>query len=159
MAKPSKSRKTHPKQTSPVEPDGRSPPWQRLDKWLWCARLLRTRSACTRFVLENALRLNRAPVSGPDQRVRVGDVLTLMKGGRVVVWRVRALAERRGPAAAAALLYECCEADSPPFPMVADQGDMDRGDMEREERLLHCEKDRRISPASRSGEIDQGRRR
>lgn len=139
-------------------PEPAPPPWQRLDKWLWCARFLRTRSACTRFVLETPLRINRAPVSGPDQRVRVGDVLTLVINGRVLVWRVLALAARRGPPAEAARLYECLEEGSP-FPEGGAESEEGKGGSTEEEVLLHCEKDRRISPASRSGEMDQGRRR
>ena len=84
--------------------------WQRLDKWLWCARLSKTRSACTRLVEAGAVRLNRVPVDKPHARLRPGDVLTLALGGAergtVKVWRVVALAARRGPPAEAPTLYE-----------------------------------------------------
>ncbi len=124
-------------------------PYQRLDKWLWCARLLRTRSACTRFVRENALRINRNPASGPDHRLRVGDILTLMVRGRVVVWRVLALADRRGPPAEAARLYERLDAEGGAVPALPADGEGGGSPL-----LLHCENERRISPASRSGELD-----
>lgn len=84
--------------------------WQRLDKWLWCARLSKTRSACADFVERGRVRINRQPVDKPHARVRPGDVLTLALGGAergvVKVWRVQALAERRGPPAEARALYE-----------------------------------------------------
>lgn len=84
--------------------------WQRLDKWLWCARLSKTRSACAAFVERGGVRLNRQPVDKPHARLRPGDVLTLALGGAergvVKVWRVQALAERRGPPAEARTLYE-----------------------------------------------------
>lgn len=82
--------------------------WQRLDAWLWCARVGRTRSTCATLVEQGSFRVNRQPTDKPHARVRVGDVLTfaLGHGGAVRVWKVLALAERRGPASEARLLYE-----------------------------------------------------
>lgn len=80
--------------------------FQRLDLWLWCARVRRARAECAALVAGGVVRLNRQPIDKPHARVRVGDVLTLAVAGEVRVWRVRALAARRGPAAEAALLYE-----------------------------------------------------
>ena len=80
--------------------------WQRLDLWLWCARLAKTRAECARQVAAGGVRINRQPTDKPQARLRVGDVLTLSLGGRVRVWRVLALATRRGPPAEARLLYE-----------------------------------------------------
>jgi ribosome-associated heat shock protein Hsp15 len=79
--------------------------WQRLDKWLWCARFLRHRPDCARLVAEGFLRINRQPTDKPHARLRVGDVVTLPLRGAVRVVEVRALAARRGPAGEAALLY------------------------------------------------------
>ncbi|MCB8874210.1 RNA-binding S4 domain-containing protein [Acidisoma silvae] len=80
--------------------------FQRLDMWLWCARAGKARSDCAKLVEEGALRLNRQPTLKPHAKLRVGDVLTLALRGEVRVWRVRALASRRGPAPEARLLYE-----------------------------------------------------
>lgn len=80
--------------------------WQRLDLWLWCARLAKTRADCARLIEAGAARLNRQPVDKAHARVRAGDVLTLAVRGRVRVWRVVALATRRGPPAEARMLYE-----------------------------------------------------
>ncbi|UPG71050.1 RNA-binding S4 domain-containing protein [Roseomonas gilardii subsp. gilardii] len=84
--------------------------WQRLDTWLWCARVAKTRAACSRLVEAGAIRLNRQPVEKAHARLRPGDVLTLALGGpehgRIQVWRVLTLALRRGPAAEARTLYE-----------------------------------------------------
>jgi ribosome-associated heat shock protein Hsp15 len=80
--------------------------WQRLDKWLWCARFMKARSDCARLAAEGRLRINRQPTDKPHARLRVGDVLTLPLRGSVRVVRVRSLAARRGPASEAALLYE-----------------------------------------------------
>ena len=59
--------------------------WQRLDKWLWCARFLKSRADCARLVGAGMLRLNRRPTEKPHAHVRVGDVLTLPFAGRVRV--------------------------------------------------------------------------
>lgn len=80
--------------------------FQRLDMWLWCARVAKARSDCARLVEEGVLRLNRQPTFKAHAKLRVGDVLTLVLRGEVRVWRVLALASRRGPAAEARLLYE-----------------------------------------------------
>jgi ribosome-associated heat shock protein Hsp15 len=84
--------------------------WQRLDKWLWCARLRKTRTDCARVVEDGAVRINRQPTDKPHARVRPGDVLTLAVGtgerGQVRIWRVLSLAARRGPSAEARGLYE-----------------------------------------------------
>ncbi len=80
--------------------------WQRLDLWLWCARVAKARSDCARLVEDGAIRLNRQSTVKAHARLRIGDVLTMAWRGEVRVWRVRALAERRGPAPEARLLYE-----------------------------------------------------
>ena len=91
--------------------------WQRLDKWLWCARFMRQRAECSALVEQGGLRINRQPTDKPHARLRVGDVLTLPLHGQVRVVEVLALAERRGPAAVAATLYrEIAPASAPSCP-------------------------------------------
>jgi len=84
--------------------------WQRLDAWLWCARVAKTRAACARLIEQGGVRVNRQPTDKPHARVRCGDLLTFALGsaerGEVRVWRVVALAQRRGPAPEARALYE-----------------------------------------------------
>jgi ribosome-associated heat shock protein Hsp15 len=80
--------------------------WQRLDKWLWCARFMRQRADCAGLVARGCIRINRQPTEKAHARLRVGDVLTVPVGGEVRVVRVAALAERRGPAGEARRLYE-----------------------------------------------------
>lgn len=83
---------------------------QRIDSWLWCARLARTRPACAALVEAGRVRINRQPTDKAHARVRPGDVLTMAVGeagrGEVRIWRVLALSERRGAPAVARLLYE-----------------------------------------------------
>ena len=86
--------------------------WQRLDKWLWCARFMKARADCARLVAEGLIRINRQVTDKPHARLRPGDVLTLPLRGDVRVVRVLSLATRRGPAPEAQGLYE--DLDVPP---------------------------------------------
>ena len=78
---------------------------QRLDQWLWVARMVRTRSLAAEIVSAGQVRLNRTKVTKPGHRVAPGDVLTVALPGRVRVLKVEATAARRGPAEAAHPLY------------------------------------------------------
>jgi ribosome-associated heat shock protein Hsp15 len=77
----------------------------RVDRWLWAARFYKTRSAATDAVLGGRVHLNAERVR-PAKDVRIGDRLEVTIGDvrRTVV--VLGLAEKRGPAAVAATLYE-----------------------------------------------------
>ena len=78
---------------------------QRLDQWLWIARMVRTRSLAAEIVSAGQVRLNRTKVTKPGHRVAPGDVLTVALPGRVRVLKVEATAPRRGSADAARPLY------------------------------------------------------
>ena len=90
-------------------PGGRANPQAparvRLDKWLWHARFFKSRSLATELVASGHLRLNGIRVSKPGHAVSVQDVLTFPQGDAVRLIRVLALAERRGGAPDASLLY------------------------------------------------------
>jgi len=77
----------------------------RLDKWLWFARVVKSRTLAAGLVEDGKVRLNRERITKPSQGVRVGDVLTVSVGPRVRVLEVRALGTRRGPASEAQSLY------------------------------------------------------
>jgi ribosome-associated heat shock protein Hsp15 len=79
---------------------------QRLDKWLWCARLVKTRSAGARAITEGKVRINGERTLKPSRLVHQGDVVTATATGRLFVVRVLAWATRRGPASLAHTLYE-----------------------------------------------------
>jgi ribosome-associated heat shock protein Hsp15 len=80
--------------------------WQRLDKWLWCARFMRARTDCAALVTQGSIRINRQPTGKAHAKLRPGDVLTVPVRGEVRVVRVVALAARRGPPTEASGLYE-----------------------------------------------------
>lgn len=77
----------------------------RLDKWLWAARFYKTRSLSCEEVDKGRVRLNGLPVK-PSRELKPGDVLELRSGPLVRTVVVRALSGVRGPAQAAAQLYE-----------------------------------------------------
>ena len=88
------------------EAAGEDRAWQRLDKWLWCARFMKARSDCARLVAGGLVRINRQVTDKPHAKLRPGDVLTLPLRQDVRVVRVLALAARRGPAPEAQALYQ-----------------------------------------------------
>jgi len=77
---------------------------QRIDKWLWHARLLRTRSAAAALVAAG-VRLNGRRITAASHLVRIGDVVTLALDRSVKVVRVEGYCEKRGDAGAASALY------------------------------------------------------
>jgi ribosome-associated heat shock protein Hsp15 len=78
---------------------------QRIDKWLWHARIVKTRTAAAGLVTGGRVRVNGGRVTAPGQALKIGDVVTTALDGRVCVWRVEQFSERRGDADAGRALY------------------------------------------------------
>ncbi|MEM1371328.1 MAG: RNA-binding S4 domain-containing protein [Pseudomonadota bacterium] len=81
-------------------------PGQRIDKWLWFARVVKTRSLAAGLVEGGGVRVNKSKTTKPSHIVRAGDVLTIVAHHRVRVLKVLEPGNRRGPAVEAQLLYE-----------------------------------------------------
>src|SRR5260370_40338612 len=79
---------------------------QRIDKWLWHARVVRTRSAAAALSDAGLVRINGARIDTSSRPVRPGDVVTIALGRNVRVLKVIAYAERRGSADTVRALYE-----------------------------------------------------
>jgi ribosome-associated heat shock protein Hsp15 len=77
----------------------------RLDKWLWFARLAKTRSLAARLCAAGAVAVAGQTMRKPHHPVRVGDVVTLPQGRVIRTVHVAALGIRRGPASEARQLY------------------------------------------------------
>jgi ribosome-associated heat shock protein Hsp15 len=77
----------------------------RLDKFLWFARIVKTRALAQTMAEEGRLRLAGRVVDRAHAPVRVGDVLSFAQRGQVRVLRIEALPVRRGPPAEARALY------------------------------------------------------
>src|SRR3977135_2963115 len=79
---------------------------QRIDKWLWHARLVRTRSAAAALAASGHVSLNGARIGAPAKPVKPGDVVTIALDARVRVLKGVGFAPRRGAAEAGRALYE-----------------------------------------------------
>lgn len=80
-------------------------PALRLDKWLWYARLARSRSAAQALCESRRLRVDGRVIDRSGARVRPGNVIAFADGDRIVAVRVEAIPDRRGPFAEARLAY------------------------------------------------------
>ena len=87
---------------------------RRIDKWLWYARLAKTRTAAQALAISGRVRVNSEKTQSASRPLKAGDVLTVALDSGVRVLRVVLLGERRGPASEARLLYEDL---SPPPPV------------------------------------------
>ena len=78
----------------------------RVDKWLWYARVYKTRSLASTSIKTGKVRVNQEKITSPSRNVTLGDVLTITLGRQIKVLKVLATGTRRGPASEAQLLYE-----------------------------------------------------
>ena len=79
---------------------------QRLDKWLWHARVVKARTSAAELVESGHVRINGVREKSPGHAVKAGDVVTIALDRAVRVLKVTGFSERRGDAAAARVLYE-----------------------------------------------------
>ena len=87
---------------------------QRVDRWLWFVRVVKSRTLAAGLVADGRVRINRTKAVKPSQSVKPGDVLTLTVGPRLRIYKVVALGHRRGPPAEAQALYEDLSPPPPP---------------------------------------------
>ncbi|MEA3065746.1 MAG: ribosome-associated heat shock protein Hsp15 [Sphingomonadales bacterium] len=77
----------------------------RLDKFLWFARIVKTRALAQTLSEEGRIRIGGRVIDRAHAPIRVGDVLSFAHRGAVRVLRVEALPTRRGPPTEARALY------------------------------------------------------
>jgi ribosome-associated heat shock protein Hsp15 len=77
----------------------------RVDKFLWFARIVKTRALAQAIAEKGRIRLNGRLIDRAHAPVRPGDVLSFAQRGAVRVLRIEALPQRRGPPAEARALY------------------------------------------------------
>lgn len=85
---------------------------QRIDKWLWHARMVRTRGDAAALAEAGHVRRNGKRIKGAGEAVRLGDVITLALDRSVKVLQVDGFSDRRGDAPAARKLYRDLSAHS-----------------------------------------------
>ena len=79
---------------------------QRIDKWLFFARMAKSRSLAQVYVQNGSVRVNGGRVSQPSYGIKAGDRIELSLERRDMILVVRSPGERRGPFEEAKLLYE-----------------------------------------------------
>jgi ribosome-associated heat shock protein Hsp15 len=79
---------------------------QRLDKWLWHARVVKARTSAAALIEAGHVRVNGTREKAPGHSVKAGDVVTVGLDRAVRVLKVIGFSERRGNAPAARLLYD-----------------------------------------------------
>lgn len=77
----------------------------RIDRYLWFARLAKTREVAQAMAAGGRMRIDGRLIDRAHAAVRIGNILTFAKGPAVRVVRVEALPKRRGPAPEAQLCY------------------------------------------------------
>jgi ribosome-associated heat shock protein Hsp15 len=87
---------------------------QRIDKWLFFARVVKSRSLAAKLAVAGRVRINRDKASQASDLVKPGDVLTITLDRRILVYKVVDAGKRRGPADEARTLYE--DMSPPPAP-------------------------------------------
>jgi ribosome-associated heat shock protein Hsp15 len=97
-------------------------PTQRLDKWLWFARVVKSRTAAAELVMTGKVRVNRVKVERPAAALKVGDVVTVVAHHRIRVLAVRDTGTRRGPPAEARALFNELS-DSPAVPSPSESNE------------------------------------
>jgi ribosome-associated heat shock protein Hsp15 len=88
----------------------------RLDKYLFCIRLLKSRTQARALIEEGRTRIDGRRVEKTSEPVRAGSTITLPLRGAVRVIRVLSLPKRRGPATEARTHYEELGVDGGPAP-------------------------------------------
>jgi len=79
---------------------------QRLDKWLWHARVVKARTSAAALVEAGDVRVNGVRETAPGHTVKAGDVLTIGLDRTVRVLKITGFSERRGDASSARVLYD-----------------------------------------------------
>lgn len=87
---------------------------QRIDRWLFFARVVKSRSLAAKVATAGRVRINRDKASQASDMVKPGDVLTITLDRRILVYEVLDAGKRRGPAEEARTLYE--DLSPPPAP-------------------------------------------
>lgn len=79
---------------------------QRIDIWLWHARIYKTRSISTNYVSQNIFRLNSCPISKPACKIKINDILTFPWNNQIRVIKILNLTKQRMPAKNISLIYQ-----------------------------------------------------
>lgn len=79
---------------------------QRIDKWLFFARVVKSRTLAGKLAEAGKVRVNSNKVSSASHQVKIDDVLTITLERKILVLKILAPGEKRGPYVEAKELYE-----------------------------------------------------
>lgn len=86
-----------------------APPRQRIDKWLWFARVAKSRPLAVDLIERGYVRVDGRRIKQPAKLVGAGNILTIALERRILVLEILDCADRRGPFSAASKLYRVIE--------------------------------------------------
>jgi ribosome-associated heat shock protein Hsp15 len=98
----------------------------RIDKFLFFARLTKTRSLAQSLLHNGHARMDGRKITSCSTPVTLGNVITLVLQDRVRVIQVEGLPARRGPATEAQSCYTALNLDLDPFPIKSARTDRTR---------------------------------
>jgi ribosome-associated heat shock protein Hsp15 len=124
---------------------------QRIDKWIWHARLAKTRGLAQKMVASGKVRLDRAKVVSASQSVKPGQVLTVTTPKQVRIIEIVGFAERRGPYSEAKLLYN--DLTPQPQPEATDSS-ITSNPVETDKQKRPNSRDRRFAIRMKQGSTD-----
>ena len=110
----------------------------RVDKWLWAARMFKTRSQASAACGAGHVKLDGESIKAA-KTVRPGDHLEVRTPGGLRILEIAALGDRRGPASVARTLYVDHTPAPPPKELVVPVAPRERGagrPSKRDRRLL-----------------------
>jgi ribosome-associated heat shock protein Hsp15 len=90
---------------------------QRIDKWLFFTRVVKSRSLAAKLAAGGRVRINNDKIDQASYGIKLGDVVTVTLERRIICYKVLDLGVRRGSAPEAQLLYQ----DITPPPTDADK--------------------------------------
>jgi ribosome-associated heat shock protein Hsp15 len=85
----------------------------RIDKWLWAARMFKTRSLATKACSAGHVQVNQEDAKA-SAKVKVGDWVEVLTPARLRILEIQALGDKRGPASVAQGLYTDHTPPEPP---------------------------------------------
>lgn len=89
-----------------AEEDAPAGTHQRIDKWLFFARMVKSRASAQALIEAGSVTINGRPIRHPSSLVRPGDTVGLQLERRDVLLVVRNGGFRRGPSGEARQLYD-----------------------------------------------------
>lgn len=92
---------------------------QRIDKWLFFARVVKSRTLAGKLAEAGKVRVNSNKINSASHQVKVEDVLTITLERKILVLKILAPGEKRGPYIEAKELYE----DLSPAPVKHEKSD------------------------------------